>query len=342
MDEKIKECHRQLGKQSPTEDSIRLSNIEDELAKLRKVITEQPQTYAQAVQRNTAKPANSDGNHRTHPEHGIKERMEKVKQERAKSEVLLTTRDSSDNTKDQLANMSEEAITKSLEQAITAAGIEHVKIRRVQKTPNHGLKIRCATDKEAKELRSMDWKKVLEGAKIVETLYGVVIHGVSKYDINFEKDKPEEITARIRGVNSEEITIERVMPLRRHTRNPNAPTQSIVIFFKCPKEADDCIEMGIHIEQRLYAIAERYIPQCQLKQCFKCQAYGHKVSVCTRKAKCGKWAQEHEIRECQSETTQCANCNGFHHAWFNECPVCQRVREEGETLRNQLSHLYTS
>src|SRR5204863_1177221 len=147
---------------------------------------------------------------------------------------------------------------------------------------------------------------------------------------------------RIQGVNSEEITIERVMPLRRHTRNPNAPTQSIVIFFIFFFKQKTAYEMGIHIEQRLYAIAERYIPQCQIKQCFKCQAYGHKANVCTRKVKCGKCAQEHETRECQSETTQCANCKGSHHAWVNECPVRQRVREEGETLRNQLSHLYTS
>ena len=82
--------------------------------------------------------------------------MEKLKQERAKAKVLLTTCDASDNMKDQLANMSEEAITKGLEEAITDVGKEHIKIRRVQKTPNHGLKIRCATEKDAEELRSLD------------------------------------------------------------------------------------------------------------------------------------------------------------------------------------------
>jgi len=267
--------------------------------------------------------------------------MEKLRQERAKTEVALTTRDATDNMKNQLSSMSEEALTNSLQQAITAAGMEHVTIRRVQKTPDHRLKIRCATNKEAEELRSMDWKKAFEGVEVAETLYGIVLHGVSKHDIDFTKDTPEEIKARIRNSSPEGITVERVTPLRRRTRNPNAPTQSIVIFFKNAKEADDCIEMGMHIEHRYYATIERYTPQCQLKQCFKCQAYGHKVSICTKNARCGKCAQEHQTKECQNETILCRNCKGPHCAWSHECPVRQQKREEGEALRNQLTPLYT-
>ena len=238
--------------------------------------------------------------------------------------------------------MSQEALRDSLQQAITDAGIERVKIRGVQKIPNYGIKIRCAMDKEAEELHGMDWEKALEAVNIVETLYRIVLHSVSKFDIDFEKDKPEEIIVQIGGANSEELTIKGVEPLLKQPRNPNAPTQLIVISFKCPKQADNCIEMGINIERRHYQIAERYIPQCQLRQCFKCQAYGHKASVCTRTSRCGKCTQEHETMECQSETMQCVNCKGAHCAWFHECPVRQQKREQGETLRNQLSDFYTS
>ena len=137
------------------------------------------------------------------------------------------------------------------------------------------------------------------------------------------------------------MTVKRVAALRKRTRNPDAPTQSIVIFFKYPKEADECIDMGINIGFRHHA-AERYTLQCQIKQCFKCQAYGHKANACTRTARCGKCAQGHETRECRSETTQCANCKGSHCAWSHECPSHERKREQGETLRNELSPLYTS
>jgi hypothetical protein len=97
--------------------------------------------------------------------------------------------------KDKLRTISDEALMNKLQQAITAVGTEKVKIRRVQKIPNHGIKIRCATEKEAEELHSMDWKKVLEGANVVETPHRIVFHGVSKFDVDFEKDKPEEIVA---------------------------------------------------------------------------------------------------------------------------------------------------
>ena len=52
MSEILKERRDQQGKQVPTEDSARLSNIENQLAKLTKAIMEAPQTYAQAIQKN--------------------------------------------------------------------------------------------------------------------------------------------------------------------------------------------------------------------------------------------------------------------------------------------------
>ena len=193
-------------------------------------------------------------------------------------------------------------------------------------------------DKEAEKLRSMDWKKYFEGMNIIESWHSVVIHGIWKKDIDFEKDKSEEIIARIKGINSEKM--ERIEPLLKHPRNPNAFSQSIIISFKYLKEAEDCIDTGIHIGHRHYAITERYIPQSQIKQCFKCQAYGHKANVCTKPVTCGKCAQEHETKECQSETMKCANCKDSHCAWSHECPVRQRKKEQGEILRNQLSDLH--
>ena len=104
-----------------------------------------------------------------------------------------------------------------------------------------------------------------------------------KYDIDFEKDKLEEIIARLRDSNSEEITVERVEPLMKHPRNSNAFIQSIIISFKYLKEANDCIEMGIHIEKCHYATAEKYISQSQIIQCFKCHVYEYKMNIYIRK-----------------------------------------------------------
>jgi ferredoxin-fold anticodon binding domain-containing protein len=69
--------------------------------------------------------------------------------------------------------------------------------------------------RETEELRSVDWNKVFEGAKIVETAHRVVFHGVSKFDTDCEKDKPEEIIAQILGANSEKFKIAKVEPLMK-------------------------------------------------------------------------------------------------------------------------------
>ena len=55
-------------------------------------------------------------------------------------EVILTTRDASEEVKEKLANMSNEEITESLKQAIENIGIDPTKIHKVQKT-NQGIKI---------------------------------------------------------------------------------------------------------------------------------------------------------------------------------------------------------
>ena len=71
-----------------------------------------------------------------------------------------------------------------------------------------------------------------QGANTVETLYRVVFHGMSKFDIDF---KTEEIIAQIQGPNSEKLTIVETETLMKRPQNLNAPTQSIVISLKCPK-----------------------------------------------------------------------------------------------------------
>ena len=87
----------------------------------------------------------------------------------------------------------------------------------------------------------------------------------------------------MQNFNSEEITIERIESLMKRSRNPNTFIQSIIIPFQCSKEINNYIEMRIHIENRHYTTAKRYISQSQIKQCFKCHAYEYKMSVCIRK-----------------------------------------------------------
>ena len=172
---------------------------------------------------------------------------------------------------------------------------------------------------------------------MVEQWSKIVLHGVSKHAIDFERDKSEEIIARIEDANHG-IKIRKVKPLTKQPRNPNAPTQSIIISMKHSEEADKCIIGRMNIKRRWFR-PERYTPQCRLNQCFNCQGYGHKANLCTRKTRCGKCAQEHDTRKCESETIQCANCKDSHHAWHQECPNRQRRKEQTEREKAEISLL---
>jgi hypothetical protein len=238
--------------------------------------------------------------------------------------------------------MNENQLIECFQDAIEYSDREAKVIRRVLKTPNETLKICCTSEKEAEELRNQDWTKTFEGAEVLKDLYGIIIHGVAKNDIDPEKHTPEDMKTRLEEANHSNIKIIKMIPLRRKARNPKAPTHSIVIFMESPTEANDCISYGIKIGYRHYP-TEKYVPCCQIRQCFKCQGYGHKAKDCTRTTRCGKCAQEHDTRACTNETKECALCKDAHYAFdYEKCSVGKRRIELMETVRYSMSTHHVS
>src|SRR5947207_10923355 len=148
--------------------------------------------------------------------------------------------------------MNESQIVKSNKDVMVQAKKDPNYIEVVRKTPNHGLRIRCSTKEAAEEVRTMDWKTILGGSEVIKPQYGVVIHGTSKLDINFDTQKPDEIIKQIADVNKK-IHIKRVAPLRKRTRNPNASAQSNIIFTEDPAETDRYIEHELYVGTQHHA-----------------------------------------------------------------------------------------
>lgn len=78
--------------------------------------------------------------------------------------------------------------------------------------------------------------------------------------------------------------------------------------------------------------------RCKIKlwdkspQCYKCQRYGHTAKLCRAdKPVCRKCAEEHDSRECKSESVKCVNCGGSHQASSKSCMAIQRA--SNRTLR---------
>jgi hypothetical protein len=69
------------------------------------------------------------------------------------------------------------------------------------------------SNSQSRRRRKPTRKKMFEGMNIIEIWQCIVIHGISKKDVDFEKHKSEEIIARIKDTNSKEITMERTESL---------------------------------------------------------------------------------------------------------------------------------
>jgi len=294
----------------------------------------EPKTWAQV--------AAEGGTLSLHAELAKRERIEKAKRARAKTEVVQNLRNSSDTTKDKVESLSDKALTETLQEHILE-GVKRtnnppIKIRGAKKMSKHTIKIQCHGEQDASALQKFNWE-ALEGATVIKTTYGVLIHGVPKQVINPGEQSQEEAKAALE--ENYGIKAVRITTLMRRIRNPKAPTHSIVVFMETPEEADSLINDGFRGPDRYY-YPVRYMPQCQVRQCFNCQGYGHKADVCTRKPVCGKCAQDHETRKCTSEKVQCANCEGTHVAWDHTCPKRQQENERVEILKNIIPPTFAS
>ena len=144
----------------------------------------------------------------------------------------------------------------------------------------------------------------------------------------------EHTRNEIETKNLKRININKITPLRKHQRNPDAPTQSIIIQLNTPEQVDYCIHNSILIGKRNHH-AEKYMPQYQLKQCYKCYRYSHIAEECTRKVTCGKCEQDHPTTECKSTEHKCTNCQSPQPAWHNNCPIRKQELSRLKALKQQ-------
>ena len=217
----LEETIQQLGKeekqstytsQHKTSEHDSITNIVNDIREIKTTIsqalTANPRTWAQiaasAKRQETSSQSSSDAAKRN--------RLAKARSERAKTEVAVTTRNASDRAKNQLEGMKEEEIARGLQSAIDKVGMTAIKLQSVKRTSKHILKIRCATDNDADQIRKLDWNKAIEGATVIEPEYGIVVNGASKRDINPATQTQEEITARIEATNN--IKVSRTALLR--------------------------------------------------------------------------------------------------------------------------------
>ena len=129
-----------------------------------------------------------------------------------------------------------------------------------------------------------------------------------------------ELTRELERQNKENgLEILEMKPMQRKLKE-NVRHFSLVVFCSSSEMADKCIKHGIYINHQRF-FPEKYTPQFQLIQCYKCQQFGHHATKCRSLYEiCGKCSEHHLTSQCNSERHKCTGCKGEHPAWYHDCP----------------------
>jgi len=151
--------------------------------------------------------------------------QEKLRQACATLAVILTTRGTSKEIRNQSASMHEKEITKRCQQAITESTLNtKPKLHGVSKLEN-GIHIHCNSEEEVKQLKNIDWNHAFEGVTVHKPKYSIVIHRVPMSDINLLTPRSEIIQQL--ETNNPDTNIIDVAPLLRKS-NTGSTSHSVV------------------------------------------------------------------------------------------------------------------
>ncbi|KAH7563671.1 hypothetical protein BM1_00718 [Bipolaris maydis] len=243
-------------------------------------------------------------------------------------EVVVTIRDP--NTVQSLRAMNPRNLNAHVERAIAQSGNENIASIKVLssnqlKSGDLSIKTATSTDTEALKQFADDWvHRVGNRATIRITTYGIIAHSIRTSTIDMTRF--EETRNQLLLDNKPFIPQAEIKYIGWLTRNaPTKAASSIIIEFSKPEDANKIIDEGLIWQGEVFQ-CERYERQCRVKQCFKCQHYGHIGTQCKATIACGYCAQEHESRDCPSKLDRtiprkCATCRGEHEAWNHQCPT---------------------
>ena len=252
----------------------------------------------------------------------------RAKSVQTQREVIINIRDPS--TIQSLRAMNPRDLNAHVERAITQSGnenIANIKILSSNQLKSGDLSIKTATSSEVEALKQFaeDWVHRIGHRAVVRIpTYGVIAHSIRTSTM--DTTKFEETRDQILQDNRPFIPQAEIKYIGWLTRNARTKTaSSIIIEFTKPEDANKIIDEGL-IWQGEVLQCERYERQCRLKQCYKCQHYGHIGTQCKAITVCGYCAQEHETRNCtvkldRNLPRKCAVCKGEHEAWSQQCPA---------------------
>ena len=254
-------------------------------------------------------------------------------------EVVVNIKDPT--TIQSLRAMNPRNLNAHVERAIAQSGNENIvriKVLSSNQLKSGDLSIKTASSNEVEALKQFadDWvHRIGNRATIRISTYGIIAHSIRTSTMDMTKF--EEIRDQILQDNRPFIPQADIKYIGWLTRNARTKAaSSVIIEFSRPEDANKIIDEGLIWQGEVFQ-CERYERQCRVKQCFKCQHYGHIGTQCKATTACGYCAQEHESRDCPTKldrtvNRKCANCRGEHESWSHQCPTRKEERAKAKAL----------
>jgi hypothetical protein len=287
-------------------------------------------TYATIAETPAPGPQQSRDNRAREIQQQNQERRMQRRREDIKFEVTLTAQEAESATKEKLQQQTHAEITAKLQQTVNSQIKENPpQIPGITKlTRSQDIRFSCSTEQEAEKLRNIKWDKYYKGLTVRQTMYGMVIPGISIESIDPNNLEDPELVKQLEDQNKR-IGLKIIkMKLLQRKLGENASKFSLIILTSQPEIANRGIKQGIYFNYEHFANVERYSPQLQLIQCYKCTQLRHHASKCrSPHPVCGKCSEHHLTSECQSETYKCALCKGDHPAIVSDCLIKTAERQ---------------
>jgi hypothetical protein len=196
------------------------------------------------------------------------------------------------------------------------------------------IRLTLPTEQEAEILRNLNWDKYYKGLMVKQPKFGIVVSGISTKSVTLNFLENPKFKKQLEDQNNMMgLKILGMKPLQRNPKE-NAELYSLVIFVPKPEIANRAIKQGIYYNNERFPRVEKYSPQLQLIQCYKCNQLRHHASKCrSLHPVCGNCSEHHLTSECQSEIRKCALCKGDHGAAMPNCPIKKTEREHLTTRK---------